>query len=84
VMCQMRIPQIFSFAQYLAILLLLEKGVLCQLLEQFGQDHRRSENVFIITSGSKTWKDIAIVFWHTTDLPLNCLEEVGPQCSYSS
>lgn len=42
-----------------------------------GQDHRRSENVFIITSGGKTWKDIAIVFWHTMDLPLKCLEVVG-------
>jgi hypothetical protein len=33
----MRIPQIFSCAQYLAILLLLEKGVPCQLLEQLGK-----------------------------------------------
>ena len=33
----MHIPQIFSFAQYLAILLLLEEGVLCQQLEQLGK-----------------------------------------------
>ena len=49
-----------------------------------GQDLRRSETVFIITSGNRTWKDIAIVFWHTMDLPSKCLEEVGHQCSYSS